>query len=143
MPDTGNNIILLVEDNASDVELARLAFNRANISGKFVVAGDGVEAIEYLFGDTRALPLLILLDLKLPRMDGFAVLERIRRDERTRRIPVVIVTTSNDEETIARSYSAGANDFIRKSPGFREFSETLSKTVRKWMPERDKAVSGF
>lgn len=135
-------IILLVEDNPSDVELTRIAFERQNITEEVVIARDGIEAIEYLFGkngcDHQVIPHLILLDLKLPRLDGFCVLDRIRSHERTKHIPVVIVTTSNDEQTITRSYSIGANDFIHKSPGFRQFSETLSETVRKWVGESTK-----
>lgn len=137
MREMEKKLILLVEDNPSDVELTRLAFEKANIAGKVIVVWDGIEAIEYLFGrdDQQAMPHLILLDLKLPRMDGFSVLDRIRSHERTKHIPVIILTTSNDEQTIVRSYRTGANEFIHKSPGFRQFCKTLSTTVRKWMAE--------
>ena len=143
MPLTDTKIILLVEDNPSDVDLTRMAFDKNKIDAEMHVVRDGVQAIDYLFKKDGEVPDLILLDLKLPRMDGFSVLDRIRSHDRTKHIPVIIVTTSNDEQTIARSYSTGANDFIHKSPGFRQFSEALARAIRKWMEESDKAVSSF
>jgi CheY-like chemotaxis protein len=151
MREVEKKIILLVEDNPSDVELTRLAFEKANIIGNLIVVYDGIEAIEYLFGkegcDNQVTPHLILLDLKLPRMDGFSVLYRIRSHDRTKHIPVIIVTTSNDEQTITRSYNTGANEFIHKSPGFGQFSESLSNAVRHWISEstgqKEQARRGF
>jgi two-component system response regulator len=120
--------ILLVEDNVDDVELTRMAFARANITNPLVVAADGVLALEYLFGsgayagrDTAELPLVVLLDLKLPRLSGLEVLERIRGDERTRRLPVVILTTSNEERDRLEADDLHANSYVRKPVDFDEF----------------------
>ena len=109
-------IILLVEDNPDDVELTIRAFRKNNIGNKVVVAKDGVEALDYLFGtgvyashDVKELPVIILLDLKLPKIDGLEVLKRIRQDHRTKLLPVVILTSSAEQKDVIDGYSLGAN----------------------------------
>jgi two-component system, response regulator len=125
------NIILLVEDQAGDVELAVRAARKSSPYNEVVVAADGVEALDYLFGtgryageELKAAPDLILLDLKLPRIDGLAVLGRLRAQERTRRIPVVILTGSRDEKTVVSSHDLGANRFIVKPVDVAKFAAT-------------------
>jgi two-component system response regulator len=123
-------VILLVEDNPSDEKLTLRAFRKLDASSEFVVARDGAEALEYLEGTGRyapgpqPLPALVLLDLKLPRIDGLEVLRRIRTNERTRKLPVVILTGSNEGEDRARSYSFGATAYVRKPVNFNEFIES-------------------
>ncbi|MFH0825130.1 MAG: response regulator, partial [Pseudomonadota bacterium] len=114
-------LILLVEDNNDDADLTLFAFEENNIANKLVVVRDGQEALDYLFGtgryaarDQSEKPVLILLDLKLPKVDGFEVLRRIRAEVRTALIPVVVLTTSREREDLLKSYSLGANSFIRK-----------------------------
>jgi two-component system response regulator len=135
-----SRIILLVEDSADDVELARRAFGKSNIASTIVVARDGAEALEYLFAtgahagrDARILPEVVLLDLKLPRIDGLEVLGRIRADERTRRIPVVILTSSNEAQDVIRGYNLGANSFVRKPVGFAQFLEAAQQIGLYWL----------
>jgi two-component system response regulator len=135
-----SRIILLVEDSADDVELARRAFGKSNIASTIVVARDGAEALEYLFAtgahagrDTRILPEVVLLDLKLPRIDGLEVLGRIRADERTRRIPVVILTSSNEAQDVIRGYNLGANSFVRKPVEFAQFLEAAKQIGLYWL----------
>jgi two-component system, response regulator len=135
-----SRIILLVEDSADDVELARRAFSKSNIANTIVVARDGAEALEYLFAtgphagrDTRILPDVVLLDLKLPRIDGLEVLGRMRADERTRRIPVVILTSSNEEQDVIRGYDLGANSFVRKPVDFSQFFAAAQQLGRYWL----------
>src|SRR5437867_1705525 len=113
-----HNIILLVEDNPDDEALARRALRQNNIRNEIVVARDGVEALDYLFGtgayagrDTSVMPHVILLDLKLPRLDGLEVLRRLRADERTRLLPVVILTTSTEERDVIAGYNLGTNGY--------------------------------
>jgi two-component system response regulator len=125
------NIILLVEDHAGDVELAVRAARQSNPRNEVVVATDGMEALDYLFGtgryaeqEPKATPDLILLDLNLPRIDGLAVLGRLRADERTRHIPVVILTGSRDERTVVSSHDLGANRFIVKPVDVAKFAAT-------------------
>ena len=115
------NVILLVEDQADDVELALRAVRRSNPHNELVVAGDGVEALDYLLGtgshagqEPKATPDLILLDLALPRMGGLAVLRRLRAEERTRRIPIVILTGTREERAVVSSHDLGANRFLAK-----------------------------
>ena len=127
-----HKIILLVEDNASDEKLTVLAFKKCGISNDIVVARDGAAALDYLFATGehagRQLPTVVLLDLKLPKVDGLEVLRRLRADERTRCLPVVVLTSSKEEEDIGRSYSFGANASVRKPVDFGEFA-TAAKTL--------------
>jgi len=133
-------IILLVEDNPSDIELTRRALQKNHIANEMVVAEDGQEALDYLFGGEPSgsgheneLPALILLDLKLPRVDGLQVLRRIRADERTRHLPVVILTTSGEEQDIAQSYDLGANSYVRKPVDFEQFVEVTRYLGLYWL----------
>jgi two-component system response regulator len=130
-----NKVLLLVEDNPTDEKLTVRAFKKSGVSNEIVVVRDGAEALDYLFGtgkfdgrDTEALPAVMLLDLKLPRIDGLEVLRRVRADERTRCLPIVILTASKEHEDIARGYSLGANAYVRKPVDFAEFAEA-AKTV--------------
>lgn len=132
--------ILLVEDNPNDLELARRAFERHKIVNHIEVAEDGREALDFLFGegqyadrDTSVQPTVILLDLKLPKVDGFEVLRRIRKDDRTRFLPVVILTSSREEEDRLTGYGCGANSYVRKPVEFDEFSEAVRELGLYWM----------
>jgi len=132
--------ILLVEDNQSDIELARRALAKNHIANELIVAEDGQEAIDYLFAtgphcgrNLALMPTLILLDLKLPRVDGLGVLKRIRGDARTRRLPVVILTSSKEEHDIAASYDLGVNSFIRKPVDFTQFVQAISTLGLYWL----------
>jgi CheY-like chemotaxis protein len=136
----GSKTILLVEDNPSDIDLTRRAFEKNRISNKLEAVEDGQEALDFLFcqgayadRDPNKLPILILLDLKLPRMDGLEVLRQIRANERTRRIPVVMLTTSKEEQDIASSYDSGANSYIRKPVDFAQFSEVIRSMGMYWL----------
>jgi two-component system response regulator len=133
-------IILLVEDNADDEELTRMALEQSNIANDLMVARDGVEALDYLYGTgpyaggpMPDLPTLVLLDLKLPRVDGFEVLQRIRKEERTRRIPVVVMTSSKEEQDILDSYGLGANSYIRKPVEFDRFFDATKQLGLYWL----------
>ncbi len=135
-----NKTILLIEDNPDDVTLTLRAFERNRIANEIVVTGDGVEALDYLFGtgkfkgeDKAPLPALILLDLKLPKLDGLEVLKRLRADSRTRLLPVVILTSSKEERDIAGSYSLGANSYIQKPVDFNKFVEAIRQLQLYWM----------
>jgi len=135
-----SRLLLLVEDNPSDVDLTRRAFDRRHISNSMLVAEDGKEALDYLFAtgahagrDVTDLPALVLLDLKLPKLDGLEVLRRIRADPRTRRLPVVILTSSSEERDLAESYDLGANSFIRKSVDFTQFARTIEYLGVYWL----------
>lgn len=132
--------ILLVEDNPDDEALAIRALKRHHIGNVIVVARDGVEALDYLFGtgmyagrDISIKPTVILLDLKLPRVDGLDVLRRLREDERTRLLPVVVLTTSSEEQDILNSYSLGCNSYIRKPVDFVQFSEAIRQLGMYWL----------
>ena len=132
--------ILLVEDNPSDVDLTRRALQQARITNELVVASDGQEALDLLFGTGAhagsqgpLLPAVILLDLKLPRVDGLEVLHKLRADDRTRRLPVVILTSSNEQEDVARSYDTGANSYIRKPVDFIQFAEAVKHLGMYWL----------
>jgi CheY-like chemotaxis protein len=135
-----NKIILLVEDNVDDVILTLRVFKKNNIANEIIVARDGVEALDYLFGtgnykerDMSVMPALILLDLKLPKMDGQKVLERLRADKRTKRLPVVILTSSKEEQDIITSYDHGANSYIRKPVDFNKFVEAIHHLEIYWL----------
>jgi CheY-like chemotaxis protein len=123
--------ILLVEDNPDDEALAIRAFKRHHIGNEIVVARDGVEALDYLFIDLK--PTVVLLDLKLPRLDGIEVLRRIRADERTKLLPVVVLTTSSEEQDMLDSYSLGCNSYIRKPVDFLQFSEAIRQLGMYWL----------
>lgn len=132
--------ILLVEDNPDDVELTRRAFRKNNIMNELVVARDGKDALDRLFGEepyrrgiTYRLPTLVLLDLKLPRIDGLEVLQRMRGDERTRYIPVVILTSSREEQDIISGYRLGCNSYIRKPVDFEQFMEAVQRLGMYWL----------
>ena len=132
-------VILLVEDNTDDVELTLRAFRQNNIANKVIIARDGVEAIDYLMGtgkdgwNEKAIPVLILLDLKLPKISGLEVLKRIRSNETTRLIPVVILTSSIEETDVNAGYIAGANSYIRKPVDFRDFAEVIKLLGLYWL----------
>ena len=132
--------ILLVEDNPDDQELTRLAFAKHNLQNDLVIANDGVEALEYLFGseaqddpDPRPLPAVVLLDLKLPRVDGLEVLRRIRAHPHTRTLPVVVLTSSQEDQDVAASYSNGVNSYVRKPVNFVEFVEAVRHLGLYWL----------
>ena len=135
-----DKVILLVEDNADDEILTLRALMVNKIANDVVVARDGAEALDYLFGtgcyagrDTSVRPQVVLLDLNLPKLGGLDVLRRIRSEESTRTLPVVILTTSNEEEDLVGSYSLGANSFIRKPVDFDQFSECVRELGMYWV----------
>jgi two-component system response regulator len=135
-----DKIILLVEDNPDDELLTLRALERSNILNEVVVVRDGVEALDYLFGqgvyegrDTTVLPQIVLLDLRLPKLDGLEVLGRLRDDDRTRLLPVVILTSSDEERDIVESYRLGANSYVRKPVDFGKFSEAVRQLGLYWL----------
>ena len=135
-----NRIILLVEDNPSDIGLTKRALTKNNITNKLVIAQDGKEALEYLFGtgqyagrDIKDSPTVVLLDLKLPKVDGLEVLQNIRSNEFTKFIPVVILTSSDQEEDVISSYRLGANSYIRKPVDFTQFAEAVRNLGMYWL----------
>jgi two-component system, response regulator len=135
-----NKVILLVEDNPDDELLTLRALKKSGVSNEVVVAHDGVEALDYLFGsgpyagrDPAVMPQLILLDLKLPRVDGLEVLKRLRSDERTRRLPVVILTSSKEQQDMLDGYGLGANSYIRKPVDFQEFVVAVRRLGLYWL----------
>jgi len=135
-----DKVILLVEDDPRDQELTMRALARSKVEGRVVIAHDGVEAIEYLFGqgphsarDVQDLPALVVLDLKLPRMNGFDVLKRIRADPRTHLLPAVILTSSGEERDRLEGYSSGANSYVRKPLEYTEFASAVSQLGLYWL----------
>ena len=132
--------ILLVEDDPDDQTLTLRALKKHNIGNDVHIVQDGVEALEYLFGtgayadrDTSVQPQLVLLDLKLPKMDGLQVLKKLRSDERTRLLPVVILTSSKEEQDIVNGYSLGANSYVRKPVDFNQFTEAVRQLGLYWL----------
>lgn len=135
-----NKVLLLVEDNPTDEKLTVRAFKKSGVANEIVVVRDGAEALDYLFGvgkfegrDPGVLPSVVLLDLKLPRIDGLEVLRRIRGNEMTRSLPVVILTSSKEHEDLARSYVLGANAYVRKPVDFVEFAEAANAVGLFWL----------
>jgi len=135
-----NKVILLVEDNPDDVALALRAFKKNNISNKIIIAKDGVEAIDFLLGtgpyagrSMKDSPVVVLLDLKLPKMDGLEVLKTIRQNEATKLIPVVILTSSKEEQDIIKGYELGANSYVRKPVDFDEFIKAVNSLGLYWL----------
>lgn len=132
--------ILLVEDNPDDVDLTLRAFRKANIANEVVVVRDGAEALAYLFAegefagrDASDQPAVVLLDLKLPKVDGLEVLRRMREDERTRLLRVVILTSSREEQDLAQGYTLGANSYVRKPVDFGQFTEAVRQLGLYWL----------
>jgi two-component system response regulator len=135
-----NGIILLVEDNPDDIELTRRAFRKNNIANELAIVRDGAEALDFLFcrgaychRDLADLPRLILLDLNLPKLDGLQVLERLRADERTRLVPVVILTSSKEEQDMISGYRHGANSYVRKPVDFNAFVDAVRQIGLYWL----------
>ena len=136
----GDKIILLVEDNADDEALTLRALKKNNIRNEVVVARDGAEALDYLFGtgayagrDLSIMPTVTLLDLKLPKIDGLEVLRRLRAEDRTKLLPVVILTSSKEEQDIITGYSLGANSYMRKPVDFIQFTEAVRQLGLYWL----------
>jgi len=137
---TKGDTILLVEDNPDDVELTLRAFRKNNIANDVAIARDGAEALDYLFGtgayadrDANDMPRIILLDLKMPKVDGLQVLERLRADERTKLTPVVILTSSKEEQDLVSGYKSGANSYVRKPVDFNQFTEAVRQIGLYWL----------
>ena len=135
-----SKVILLAEDNPDDVALTLRALKKNNILNEVVVAQDGVEALDYLFGtgkfdgrDISIKPQVVLLDLKMPRLDGLEVLRRVRADERTNLLPVVILTTSSEDRDRVESYRLGANSYIRKPVDFNQFADAVQQLGLYWL----------
>jgi CheY-like chemotaxis protein len=135
-----DRLILLVEDNPDDEALTVRALKKSNVMNEIVVARDGVLALDYLFGqgayagrDTTVMPQVVLLDLKLPKLDGLGVLRRLRSDDRTRLLPVVVLTSSNEERDRIESYGLGANSYVRKPVDFTQFSDAARQLGLYWL----------
>lgn len=135
-----NNVILLVEDNPDDADLTRRAFTKNNIANKLVVAQDGVEALDYLFAagawtgrGEETDPTLVILDLKLPKINGLEVLRKMRATPRTRLLPVIILTSSVEEEDVIRGYDLGCNSYIHKPVDFLQFNEAVRQLSLYWL----------
>ncbi len=133
--------VLLVDDNPDDVALMQRVFTRAGVlgPGDIVVARDGVQALDFLFGagehagrDARVLPKVVFLDLKMPRVDGLEVLRRVRGDERTKLVPIVVLTSSDEQGDVAQSYRLGANSYVRKPEDSTQFSDAVGSLGRYW-----------
>ncbi len=137
---------MLVEDNPDDVELTMRAFKKSMVPNRVVVARDGVEALDFLFRvgahkgrNPNRNPSLVLLDLKLPKVDGLEVLKRMRKDDRTKTIPVVILTSSREETDVVTGYSSGANSYVRKPISFEEFVKTVTQLAQYWLSVNEPA----
>jgi two-component system response regulator len=129
-----NRPILLVEDNPSDIKLTQRAFAKCNLVNELIVIEDGQAALDYLLGAaSHELPAVMLLDLNLPKVEGLEVLRRIRADRRTRLLPVVILTTSKEQEDVVNSYQLGANSYVRKPVSFAEFSAAVTQLGVYWL----------
>lgn len=142
-------IILLVEDNPDDELLAIRALKKNNILNEVVIARDGAEALDYLFGtgtyegrDINIMPQVILLDLKLPKIDGLEVLRRLRGNERTKLLPVVVLTSSREERDLSESYRIGANSYIRKPVDFTQFTEAIKQLGLYWLVLNESPPTG-
>lgn len=125
--------ILLVEDNPDDQELTRRALRKHRIGNELRIACDGVEALAMLEADQETLPQVVLLDLKLPKLDGLEVLKALRANPRTRHVPVVVLTSSDEESDLVKSYEGGANSYIRKPVDFEQFSDAVRILGLYWM----------
>jgi two-component system response regulator len=135
-----NKVILLVEDSPDDVKLTLRALKKSNILNEVVVASDGVKALDYLFGtgeyegrDTSNTPQVILLDLNMPKLGGVEVLQRLRADERTKLLPVVVLTTSSEDADRVESYRLGANSYVRKPVDFDQFAKAIQQLGLYWL----------
>ena len=133
-------MVLIVEDNPDDEEMTLRSLSQAGLANDVEVVRDGVEALDFLFGtggfagrDTSRMPTVVLLDLKLPKLNGIDVLNRMRKDERTRSIPVVILTSSSEDEDMVKSYDSGANSYVRKPVIFSDFANVVSQLGLYWM----------
>ena len=144
-----NKTILLAEDNPQDEMLMLRALRKANVANRIDVVRDGQQALDHLFGegefagrDPKELPAVVLLDIGLPRLSGLEVLERLRADPRTRLLPVVILTSSDEEQDRLKSYQSGANSFVRKPVTFAEFAETMVRLDLYWLATNEPPPSG-
>lgn len=129
-------VILLIEDDPDDVELTLRSLNKSNLYNNITVLRDGVEAMDYFFGEgyeSRELPQLIILDLKLPKISGLELLEKLRSDERTKLLPIVILSSSEEGPDIEASYELGANSYVRKPIDFVQFSEAVRQLGLYWL----------
>lgn len=142
-----NKVILLVEDNPDDVQLTLRALKQNNITNEIIVAKDGVEALDFLFctgsfsdRDPSILPQVTLLDLKLPKIDGLEVLRRLRADKKTKFLPVVILTSSNEDQDVINGYNLGANSYIRKPVDFAQFTEAVRNLGLYWLLLNEAAI---
>ena len=146
----GNKKILLIEDNANDVELTKRALKKSNIGNELIVANDGVEALNYFFWEdgnggcaSDELPVVVLLDLNLPRVNGLDVLRQMRANKKTKVVPVVVLTSSNEQKDIINSYGFGANSFIRKPVKFSEFAEAIRVLGLFWLVINQSCPNGL
>lgn len=135
-----SKLILIVEDNPDDEEMTLRSLSQSGLANEVQVVRDGVEALDFLFGtgtfterDTSYVPAVVLLDLKLPKLDGIDVLTRMRQDDRTRNIPVVILTSSSEDEDMVKSYKSGANSYVRKPVIFSNFADVVSQLGLYWL----------
>jgi two-component system response regulator len=145
----GGQVVLLVEDNPDDLELTLRAFKKSHLMNKIVIARDGVEALDYLFAtgphagrDTADMPHLVLLDLNLPKIDGMEVLKRMRADARTMFVPVVVLTSSDEERDVVQSYKLGANSYVRKPVDFGQFLDAARQLELYWLVLNRRAPAG-